>query len=100
MIKERNLDGEIIEREVYNPTIEKLQQEIFELEEENRSLDLTLSLVTGKELSTVRTEDLIIELQSRMIKHIEKSRKYDKLLVKHKKSARLIAELKSKNGDV
>ena len=95
IIKERNLDGQIVEREI--DTVTELKYKIIELEKENRDLDLTLSLVTAKELSTIRTEDLIMELQLRMGEHIKKARKYDKLVVKHKKAAALIAELKNNN---
>ena len=94
-IKERNLDGEIVEREVINPSFEKLQTENCELIQKINSLELTLSLVCAKELSTIPTSELIMELTSRMHVANDKAMKYDKLQVKHNKAAAYIAELKN-----
>lgn len=94
-IKERNLDGEIVEREVINPSFEKLQEENCELIQKINSLELTLSLVCAKELSTIPTHELIIELNSRLHVAMDKAEKYDKLQVKHNKAAAYIAELKN-----
>lgn len=94
-IKERNLDGEIVEREVINPSFEKLQEENCELIQKINSLELTLSLVCAKELSTIPTHELIMELTSRMHVANDKAMKYDKLQVKHRKASAYIAELKN-----
>ena len=90
-IKEKNLDGEIVSREI--DTVTELKEENIELKNKIRDLDLTLSLLTAKELSTVRTEDLIMELQLRMNTCVKKAEKYDKLKAKHEKAAKIIAEL-------
>lgn len=100
LVRERNLDGKVITREYdLDKSYKELTNEIFELKNEIANLELTLSLVSHKQLSAVRTEDLIWELTSRMNTNIKKAEKYDNLVVKHRKAAALIAELKSRVGE-
>ena len=92
IVKERNLDGEIIEREI--ETVDELRKRISELNKENYELRLTLDLVTAKELKAVDTLDLLEELYYR-VQGLEKMEKnHLKLLKKHERASRIIGELK------
>lgn len=117
-VQEINFDGDIIIRDkasnrpisienliMFANTFHNSVQQVSELKMENcklenkiRDYDLTLTLVTANALKDARTEDLILELQCRMVGHIKKSRKYDKLEVKHRKASAYIAELKNQKN--
>lgn len=67
---------------------EELKNKISELEKE-------LEEKCNNRLHTIPTESLIHEIYNRMAENVEKGKKYDKLLKKHKKASKIIAELKS-----
>ena len=100
-IRERNLDGEIVEREPTNPLLkDDLLVENAELCHKIDNLELTLTLVCAKEMSAIPTTELLMELGSRLHMFENKAEKYEKLLVKHKKASNLIADLKKENDDL
>ena len=68
--------------------IEELKNRISELEKE-------LEEKCNNRLHTIPTESLIHEIYNRMAENVEKGKKYDKLLKKHKKATKIIAEMKS-----
>lgn len=95
MVTERNLNGKIVKRQYdLNKSYKDLQEEIWKLQTRISELELTLSLVSAKAMSTIPTQELITELTIRMHDNVKKAEKYDKLVVKHKKASNLIAELK------
>lgn len=79
----------------YSNYLKNKSEETEELKIKISELEKELEEKCNNRLHTIPTESLIQEIYNRMAENVEKGKKYDKLLEKHRKASKIIAEMKS-----
>lgn len=101
-LKEKNYEVDRLVKSLYDKTDKfyneknQLIKENFQLRSENNRCSDTIEAVRKQELTNIPTSELAAELYSRMnnLDKLEKS--HEKLLVKHRTAANMIADLKKR----